>query len=103
MYAICFYVPIDNAEKVKHAIFAAGAGRIGEYAHCSWQVLGEGQFMPLAGSHAAIGEIGKLEKVPELRVELVCEDDLIQEAVTALKAAHPYETPAYQVIKLESF
>lgn len=103
MYAIYFYVPLDQAETVKSALFKAGAGKIGEYSSCAWQILGEGQFMPLDNSNAFIGEKNQLEKVPEYKVEMVCDEKYIRDAISALKAAHPYETPAYQVFKLENF
>jgi structural toxin protein (hemagglutinin/hemolysin) RtxA len=100
MYQIYFYVPVAAAEKVKNALFEKGAGRMGNYSHCSFETLGEGQFLPLEGSRPAIGSHEKLERVEELKVEMVCTDDCIVEVVAALKASHPYETPAYSVIKL---
>lgn len=103
MYKLVFFVPVEHKEPVKQAVFAVGAGRIGDYAGCCWEVLGQGQFQPLAGANPFIGEPGKPEVVAEYRVELVCEDDLIRGAVAALKAAHPYEEPAYDVIRLETF
>lgn len=103
MYKICFYVPLSHAEQVKNALFESGAGKIGQYSCCAWQVQGEGQFMPLEGSNAFIGEKNHLEKVPEYKVEMVCDKDLIHTAIAALKNAHPYEEPAYQVFKLEEF
>lgn len=103
MYKICFYVPTDHAETVKNAMFAQGAGKIGEYSCCAWQILGEGQFMPLEGSHAFIGTKHQIEKVSEYKVEMVCAAEHIKNAIAALKKAHPYEKPAYQVFKLEEF
>lgn len=103
MYLICFYVPIDHAEKVKNAMFTAGAGKIGQYSGCAWQTLGHGQFMPLEGSHAFIGEKHQLTTVQELKIEMVCTDEYIYAVVAALKQAHPYETPAYHVIGLTDF
>ncbi|MDK2777540.1 MAG: YqfO family protein [Pseudomonadota bacterium] len=100
MYKLVFYVPADHLEPVKQAVFAAGAGQIGDYADCCWQVEGSGQFRPLAGSDPFIGRQGEIERVTEYRVELVCEDDLIRAAVAALKKAHPYEEPAYDVWQL---
>ncbi len=99
-YKITFYVPEVYAEKVKNAMFQAGAGRIGNYCQCAWQVLGQGQFMPLEGNHAFIGETNKLEYVAEYRVEMVCEHQFLQKAVDALKISHPYEEPAYNVLSL---
>lgn len=90
-------------DKVKSAVFAAGAGRIGAYDHCSWQVLGQGQFRPLDGSQPFIGQSGVVESVEEWKVELVVADELIQQVVLALKQSHPYETPAYEVWKLAEF
>ena len=88
-------------EQVKDALFAAGAGRIGAYDCCSWQVLGHGQFRPLDGSQPFIGQAGEVEQVQEWKVELVVSDELIRQAVAALKDSHPYEVPAYDVWKLE--
>jgi hypothetical protein len=101
MYKLCFYVPEDHAETVKAAVFATGAGRIGDYDSCCWQVKGQGQFRPLEGSDPFVGTQGEVEAVQELRVELVCEDALIRTAIGALKKAHPYEEPAYDVWRLE--
>ena len=101
MYVIIFYVPEDHLESVKQAVFAAGAGHVGNYEQCAWQVCGEGQFMPLKGSSAFIGEVDRLEKVIEYRVEIDCYDDNIHAVVAALKKAHPYEEPAYTVVRCE--
>lgn len=103
MFKLCFYVPATHLEQVKAAVFAAGAGRIGDYEHCSWQVLGQGQFRPLTGSNPFIGAQDQLETVDEYRVEMVCEDALIAAAVAALRESHPYEEPAFDVTRLESF
>ncbi|TVP58389.1 MAG: NGG1p interacting factor NIF3 [Halomonadaceae bacterium] len=101
MYKLCYFVPVDYAEATKAAIFAAGGGKIGDYDCCAWQVLGQGQFRPLAGSQPFIGEQGEIERVEEYRVEMVCSDGLIVPALKALKQAHPYEEPAYEVYRLE--
>ncbi|MBL4566871.1 MAG: YqfO family protein [Porticoccus sp.] len=101
MYKLVFFVPASHLDAVKQAVFNAGAGQIGHYDHCCWQVLGEGQFRPLAGSTPFVGEENKVEQVSEYRVELVCRDELIQKAVCALVKAHPYEEPAYDVFRLE--
>jgi len=92
---LIFYVPESHLAAVKAAVFAAGAGRIGDYEHCCWQTLGQGQFRPLAGSTPYLGTTGKVEQVPEFRVEMVCEDAVLQAVVAALVASHPYEEPAY--------
>lgn len=103
MFKLCCYVPESHVESVKIALFGAGAGRIGNYEHCAWQVLGQGQFRPLAGSQAFIGEQGSLASVAEYRVEMVCEDAVIAEVVEALRRAHPYEEPAFDVLRVEDF
>ncbi|OAI49253.1 NGG1p interacting factor NIF3 [Gammaproteobacteria bacterium SCGC AG-212-F23] len=103
MYKICFYTPEDHAEKIKTAMFAEGAGKIGEYGCCAWQTLGQGQFMPLENSNAFIGDKNKLEKIPELKIEMVCEEKYIHAVINALKNTHPYEEPAYQVSHFETF
>jgi len=97
---LCFYVPESALEQVKAAVFTAGAGRIGNYDQCCWQVAGQGQFRPLAGSHPAIGRQGEVAGVAEYRVEMVCEAACVAAAVAAMKAAHPYEEPAWHVLEM---
>jgi len=103
VYKLSFFVPQSHVEVVKSAVFAAGGGRIGAYDHCSWQVLGLGQFRPLDGSQPFIGQAGLVEQVEEWKVELVVSDELMGAVVAALKQSHPYETPAYEVWRLEDF
>lgn len=98
MHKLCFYVPETHVEDVKQAMFAAGAGRVGDYDSCSWQVLGQGQFRPLVGSTPFLGQEGAVETVVEYRVEMVCADECIRAAVAAMLDAHPYETPAWDVV-----
>ena len=100
MHKLVFFVPESHLETVKQAVFATGAGRIGDYDSCCWQVLGQGQFRPLAGSAPFLGQQGQVETVEEYRVEMVCDDRLISDAVKALLEAHPYEEPAYDVWEL---
>src|SRR5690606_39222443 len=99
MYHIAFYVPVDHADKVKESMFQAGAGTIGNYDKCSFEYSGIGQFRALEGSDPFIGKQGEVEKVKELKVEMVCKKESLIEAIKALKASHPYETPAYYVIE----
>ena len=99
MHLVSFYVPVDHAEAVKNAMFDAGAGRIGAYDRCSWQTLGQGQFRPLDGSKPFLGERDKVETVAELKIEMVCEAECLDQVVAALRRAHPYETPAFHVLK----
>ncbi|HAL67405.1 MAG TPA: NGG1p interacting factor NIF3 [Pseudomonas sp.] len=103
MYKLAFFVPASHVEVVKAAVFAAGGGHVGDYDHCGWQTLGQGQFRPLDGSSPFLGRAGQVEVVEEWRVELVVGDDLILQVVAALKQSHPYETPAYEVYRLADF
>ena len=103
MYKLIFYTPKDEAEKVKEAIFATGAGSIGNYAKCSWQTEGIGQFLPLAGSKPTLGTQGEIEQVAELRVEILCTENNIRAAIAAMKEAHSYEEVAYEVLSIENF
>lgn len=95
-----FYVPASHVEQVKQALFEQGAGRFGDYDQCAWQILGEGQFRPLAGSEPYLGIIGQVQTVPEYKVEMVCTDDLIKTVVQTLLACHPYQQPAYDIHKI---
>jgi hypothetical protein len=101
MYKLVFFVPEAHLESVKSAVFAAGAGKIGNYDSCCWQIAGAGQFRPLAGSDPFIGSAHQLEQVTEYRVEMVCDSVFIKSAVAALREAHPYEEPAFDVWQLE--
>lgn len=100
MFKLCFYVPESHLESVKAAAFAAGAGKIGDYDSCCWQVAGQGQFRPLAGSDPYLGSHGAVETVAEFKVEMVCDKAHIQQAVDAMRQAHPYEEPAWDVVEL---
>ncbi len=100
MYKLGFYVPESHLQEVKTAAFAAGAGTMGDYDCCCWQVRGQGQFRPLAGSEPFLGQLGELEQVAEYRVEMVCSGQYIRAAVRAVKNAHPYEEPAWDVVEL---
>lgn len=102
MYKLCYFVPASHLEETKTALFDAGAGRIGDYDSCAWQCLGQGQFRPLEGSDPFLGKTGEVETVEEYKVELVCKDNLIHEALAALKRAHPYEEPAYEIYRIEN-
>ena len=103
MYKLTVFIPDDALDKVKSALFAAGAGTIGHYEQCCWQAQGSGQFKPMAGSNPHIGTQDSLEEVTEWRVEMVVSKDAINDVIGALKQAHPYETPAYDVIAVLGF
>ena len=95
-----WFVPEDALEATRDAVFAAGAGRIGDYERCSWYAAGTGTFFGGAESDPAVGERGREEHVSELRVETVVAVDRLEEVVAALRAAHPYEEPAFDVYPL---
>jgi dinuclear metal center YbgI/SA1388 family protein len=97
---IVVYVPSDSAEAVRVAIAEAGAGAIGDYDSCSFTTPGEGRFRPLAGSHPFLGEVGRLELVEESRVEAVLPRARRTAVVAAMRAAHPYEEVAYDLVEL---
>lgn len=100
MYKLVVFVPETHGEAVKEAIFAAGAGRQGNYEACCWQSAGTGQFRPMAGSQPFIGSQGALERVAELRVETLCSAEVMGPVLAALREAHPYEEPAFDIIAL---
>jgi hypothetical protein len=94
------FVPPDALEAVRDAVFAAGAGRIGEYERCSWYTEGTGTFYGGESTEPTVGEKGREERVPELRLETVFPDERADEVIAALRAAHPYEEPAFDVYPL---
>jgi len=96
------FVPYEAKElqAVSLAIFKAGAGQIGEYSCCSFLTAGHGTFMGSAKTHPAIGKPGEFETVEEMRIEVVVDNDKVADVVRAMKAVHPYEEPAYDVIPL---
>ena len=94
------FVPPEALDAVRDAVFAAGAGRIGEYERCSWYTEGTGTFFGAEGTDPTIGERGREERVPELRLETVYPADREEEVVRALRAVHPYEEPAFDLYPL---
>ncbi len=100
MLKLCLYVPVEATERVKQAIFAVGAGRIGNYGQACWQCSGTGQFRPLAGSDPAVGAQGGVSRVEELRIETLVREEDAAAVIAALREAHPYEEPAYDLIRL---
>ncbi len=92
------YVPEGALQRVLDAVFAAGAGAIGRYRESAFVSAGRGQFRPLAGADPAIGTVGELEYVDERRVEVVLPRTRRAAVVAAMRAAHPYEEPAFYVV-----
>lgn len=100
-YKLVVFVPTENADEVRQTIGDAGAGRIGNYSHCSFSTRGVGRFLPLDGANPTIGEVGKLEAVEEERIETVVDGEILQSVIAAIKKVHPYEEVALDVYKLE--
>ena len=96
------FVPADDADLVRKALFAAGAGVIGEYEHCSWAVEGQGTFFGREGAEPTLGRAGRDEAVNELRLEVVFPRRLKRRVTGAYVAAHPYEEPAYDLYPVEN-
>jgi hypothetical protein len=94
------FVPEEALDAVREAVFAAGAGRVGDYERCSWYVQGTGTFVGGESTDPAIGEKGREERVPELRLETVFPEERQAEIVEALRSAHPYEEPAFDIYSL---
>jgi dinuclear metal center YbgI/SA1388 family protein len=99
-YKLVVFIPVEAAAKVSNAVFAAGAGAMGNYSQCGFQAEGEGSFLPLKGAVPAIGRKGKLEKVGEMRFETIVPAEKLNDCIEAMEKAHPYEMPAFDVIKL---
>lgn len=94
------FAPVENAEAVREALFAAGAGHIGDYSHCSWTVTGAGQFLPGPGASPTLGTVGSVQRVAEDRIEVIAPAGLRGRVLAAMRAAHSYEEPAFDVFSL---
>jgi hypothetical protein len=99
-YKLVWFVPREALEATRDAVFAAGAGRIGAYERCSWYAAGTGTFLGGESANPVLGEAGREQRVSELRVETVVPEEKLADVVAALKEAHPYEEPAYDVYTL---
>jgi len=94
------FVPVADAERLLDALAAAGAGELGDYDRCAWTTTGLGTFRPLPGARPAVGAVGEVARVEETRLEVVLPRGRRAAVVAALRAAHPYEEPAYDLLKL---
>lgn len=103
MYKLNFFVPRDEKERVKEALFKIGVGRYENYEYCSFETLGVGQFKPIGNANPHIGKLDEVELVEEYKVEMICKDELIHVAIKTLKEVHPYEEVAYEVFRMENF
>ncbi|HLT23057.1 MAG TPA: hypothetical protein VKZ84_06430 [Bacteriovoracaceae bacterium] len=102
MFVIAVYCPVTHLEEIKQAMFDAGAGRIGNYDCCSFEYKGVGQFRARSGANPFLGEVGQIERVEEVKVEMVCKEEFVCQVLLAMKNAHPYEEPAFHVLKNHS-
>ena len=100
MYKLIVFVPSSHKESLKSALFSEGAGKQGDYSHCCFETEGVGQFMPNNQANPHIGTADKLELVREFRVEFLVGEDSLERVIRSLKENHPYEEPAYDIIKL---
>lgn len=97
---LVWFVPREALAGTRDAVFAAGAGRIGDYESCSWYAAGTGTFLGGESTDPSVGQRGREERVAELRVETIVPTELLADVVAALRAAHPYEEPAFDVYPL---
>lgn len=95
------FVPEESLERVADALFAAGAGQIGDYSHCSYRLRGQGTFLGGDSTNPAVGSRGRLETVEEVRLEVVLPSRKLPDVVAALRASHPYEEPAFDLYPLQ--
>ncbi|MDX9872363.1 MAG: Nif3-like dinuclear metal center hexameric protein [Clostridia bacterium] len=102
LYKLAVYLPFDYEEKLRTAITRAGAGFIGNYSECTFQVQGMGTFRPQDGADPFIGSLGVLERVEEIRLETIVPEEKLSAVVKAMLQAHPYEEPAYDIYLLEN-
>lgn len=98
-----FYVPVSSKEEVKRACFEAGAGKIGEYSNCCFELIGAGQFIAMKGSRPFIGKKSVLTKIKEAKVEMIAPKKYLKVILRNFLRAHPYEEPAYGFIKILNF
>ncbi len=97
---IVVFTPEKEADKIRQALGEAGAGKMGHYDFCSFSVKGMGRFRPLQGAKPAIGQINRLEKVKEERIEAVCFRKDLKKVIKAIKKVHAYEEPAIDIYPL---
>ncbi|MDQ1486041.1 MAG: hypothetical protein QOJ62_1734 [Actinomycetota bacterium] len=97
------FVPQPHAEKLLDALSDVGAGEIGDYARCAWTTTGIGTFLPKPGAHPTIGNVGEVVRVEEMRVEMVFPRSKRADVIAALRSAHPYEEPAFDILELATW
>ena len=95
-------VPESDGVMLRQAIGSAGAGKAGNYTFCSFSSKGTGRFLPQEGAHPVIGQIGRLEEVIEERIEITCNQAILDEVISTIRKVHPYEEPVIDVYQLLS-
>ena len=101
IYKFAVYVPIQESDRISQAIFEAGVGKIGKYTETSFKIKGKGTFKPMEGAKPFVGKIGKRELVEEIKIETVVPERNLESVIEAMKKAHPYEEPAYDIYELK--
>lgn len=101
MLKLAVFIPTTNANDLREALAKAGAGRIGDYEACSYTTVGEGRFCALEGANPHVGSIGELHVEEEVKVEVVFPESIKNRVLKAMLNAHPYEEPAYDIIRLD--
>lgn len=101
LFKLVVFVPRTHQDQVRDALFAAGAGWIGNYSHCSFNVDGIGTFLPREGADPFLGQTGRLERAEEVRIETVVPDGIRRQVIEAMLRAHPYEEVAYDLYPME--
>lgn len=100
---IVVFVPLTHTDKVREAIGIAGGGKLGKYSFCTFSTRGIGRFRPDKGANPHIGEVGKLESVEEERIEVVCDEKIVKDVISAIRKVHPYEEVAMDIYSLENY
>lgn len=99
-YKIVVFIPVDKVNDIASAMSLSGAGKIGEYTDCSFRIRGEGTFKGSAKSNPYLGKKGNLEKVDEIRLEMICDSEHLDNAIERMLKVHPYEEPAYDIYEV---
>ncbi len=99
---IVVFVPETHTQIVREVMGRAGAGKIGNYSHCTFSSKGIGRFVPEQGANPHIGQVGKMEEVIEDRIETICPREKLEEVIKAIKSVHPYDEVALDVYSLEN-
>ncbi|MCO6437192.1 MAG: Nif3-like dinuclear metal center hexameric protein [Phycisphaerae bacterium] len=102
LFKLITFVPADHLDRVADGLFEAGAGHIGGYSHCSYRLAGQGTFLGGESTNPTVGKRGKLEQVDEMRIEVVVPQKSLPKVCAALRSAHPYEEPAFDLYPLQA-